>query len=604
MLFCTNITKSFGGHTLLQNADFQLNKNERIGIVGRNGAGKSTLFRILLGHDTIDDGDITYPTGYRMRGLSQHMVFDKKNIVEEVAHVLPADQQYDVWKAEKLLSGLGFAPTDFVRPASDFSGGFQIRIKLAELLLSEPDLLLLDEPTNYLDIVAIRWLERFLKSWKGEILCVSHDQRFLENVMTHTVGFHRQKLKKITGSPQKLYTQIAHEEDIHERTRVGDEKETARQEKFIREFRSGARSAGLVQSRIKMLDKKEKLTPLPPIAPIRFSFKTKLFEAARILEARSLSFGYSAGQDLLKKIDLEITPKDKVGIIGANGQGKTTLLRVLNGELTPDAGTIKKHNSIATGYFGQSNIDRLQAGNTIIEEFMLAGQHSEQAVRAMAGNLLFGGDLAYKKIEILSGGEKARVNLGKVMLSHLNMLLLDEPTNHLDYESVEALIQALIDFDGGIVFVSHDEHFLRRVANKLIVFDGGMVYAFAGGYDEFLSTRGFASEIITETSILDEHKAKKSNPLHRQQQKEKERLIRPLRRALQRVEKSISDIETKQMENKEEFDRQEKQGNRMQMDTLGREYFDLQKKLQREYDQWETLGQEIEALEHQYETEA
>lgn len=601
MIFCKNITKSFGAQTLLKNADFQLNKKERVGIVGRNGYGKSTLFQLLLKKDSIDDGEISVLENYRIGGLDQHLNFSKKQIIDEVCQVLNEDQKYDQWKAEKILSGLGFCETDFQKTPESFSGGFQIRIKLAQLLLSEPDLLLLDEPTNHLDILSIRWLENFLKTWQGEILCVSHDQNFLEKVMTHTVIIHRKRLKKIKGSPQKLYKQIKEEEILYEKTRILAEKEKARQEKFIREFRSGARSAGLVQSRIKMLAKKENLNPLSPIPPIQFNFLEKEFLGAKILETHNLSFGYEKNQDLLKKISFEILPNEKIGIIGANGKGKSTLLKLLTNEITQDSGTIKPNVNLDFGYFGQSNVEKLDPQKNIIEELLSVGNVSEQHVRSIAGSLLFSGDLAYKRIEILSGGEKARVNLGKILLKSLNCLYLDEPTNHLDYESVEALIRALKKFKGSIIFVSHDENFLREVAEKLIVFDQNEVFVFQGNYEKFLKEKGFSNEDSNKSSKLENLKKKKKSPVHKEQLKEINRLIRPLKRQMERLEKKITAIESQQKINKEAFTKAHLQGNRLKMETLGIEYQDLQTKLVKIFNKWTEIGEAIEKIEKSFE---
>ena len=597
MLFVKNLSKSFGAQQLFDHADFQLNKGEKVGLIGRNGFGKSTLIRLIQGQDGIDDGEITKPETYRVGALEQHLEFNQPTIVDEVTQVLPSDQQYDAWQAEKILSGLGFQPSDFSRPASEFSGGFQIRIKLAALLLSAPDLLLLDEPTNYLDVLAIRWLERFLKNWKGEILCVSHDHAFLERVMTHTVVVHRQKLKKYRGTPQQAFKCIEQEEMVHERTRLNDEKERARQAKFIREFRAGARSAGLVQSRVKMLDKRQKIQALAPIPPIRFKFTEADWQGAKMLEARSLEFAYAHGLDLLKRVGLEIFPGDRIGIVGANGQGKTTLLRVLAGELEATHGTYKKHINTHIGYLGQSNVNRLEPGRSITEELMTAGEVGEQAARTVAGSLLFSGDLAYKRIEVLSGGEKARVNLGKVLLTPVNLLLLDEPTNHLDYESVQALMKAVKNFDGAVVFVTHDETFLREVAHKLVIFDNGRVTPFNGSYTQFLDEVGFAAEAeVAKPSALE--KAKSSAAENRLGQKERQKLLRPLQRKLKDLEKIIAQLETKQVENKAKFDTAYRQGNKLKMETLGIEYQDLQAELEVNLTAWDTLAEEITKIEN------
>ncbi|HEY5714546.1 MAG TPA: ABC-F family ATP-binding cassette domain-containing protein [Candidatus Gracilibacteria bacterium] len=596
MLFAKNLTKSFGTQTLFAHADFQLNPGEKVGVVGRNGSGKSTLFRLIRAQEVPDEGTLAFPEHYRIGGLDQHLTFNQKTIRDQVAQSLPQAASHDIWKAEKLLSGLGFSTDDFDRSPDFFSGGFQIRIKLAELLLSQPDLLLLDEPTNYLDILTIRWLERFLKSWKGELICISHDQSFLERITTHTMAVHRAQFKKIKGSPAKCYAQIKKEEELHERTRENQKKETAKQEKFIREFRSGARSAGLVQSRIKMLEKREKLSALAEIPPIKFHFSEAHFNAAKMVEAHNLVFGYKGGDDLLKKLSFEILPGDKIGIVGANGKGKSTLLKVLNGDLKHQSGTLKYHPNTHIGYMGQSNVDKLDAHKTILEELQSVPEVGEPQARSVAGSLLFSGGLAQKPIKVLSGGEKARVNLGKVLLSPVNLLLLDEPTNHLDYESVEAFTKAVKAFDGAVLLVSHNESFLHEVAEKLVVFDGDEVYFYPSDYQTFLREKGFASEREESISGIAALESKKERPVHQAKKKEKERLLRPLKRELERIEKQISILEIKQKENTEAFKKADKQGNRLKMETLGIQYQDLQKRLEKLWEEWNALAEAMEKI--------
>lgn len=595
MLFCRDITKSFGAQTLFVGADFQLNLGERIGIVGRNGSGKSTLFRLITGEDTVDEGEISYPDNYRIGSLDQHLSFSQETILAEVAQSLPEGSEHEIWKAKKLLSGLGFSTKDFEKSPDVFSGGFQIRVKLAQLLLSEPNLLLLDEPTNYLDILTIRWLERFLKSWKNEIICISHDQSFLERISTHTMAVHRKKFKKIKGSPRRCYTQIQKEEGLHERTRLNQDKETKKQEKFIREFRSGARSAGLVQSRIKMLEKRQNLEALCAIPPIKFQFTEMGFNGSRILDAHNLSFGYEPGTDLLKKLTFEIAPDDKIGIIGANGKGKTTLLHVLRQDLEFQSGTLKTHQSAHLGYMGQSNIDLLRPEKNIIEELQTVEGVGEQAARTIAGNLLFSGDLAYKPIKVLSGGEKARVNLGKVLLTPVNLLLLDEPTNHLDYESIDAFIAAVKSYTGALVFVSHNETFLREVAEKLIVFDGDNVFLYQNNYATFLKEKGFESENEEKESAP--QKSTRVISSDRASRKEKEKLLRPLKRKLERLEKKILEIEDAQKQNVEDFKVAERQGNRIKTNTLGIAYQDMQKEVEGFWEKWNVLAGEVGEIE-------
>ena len=596
MLFCKNITKSFGSQTLFDDADFQLNFGERLGMVGRNGSGKSTLFRLILGEDSVDDGVISFPEHYRIGALDQHLTFTKNTIRDEVAQSLPHGQEHDVWKAEKMLSGLGFSTQDFGRPSHEFSGGFQIRVKLAQLLLSEPNLLLLDEPTNHLDILGIRWLERFLRSWKSEIICISHDQAFLERISTHTLMIHREKFKKMKGAPSQCYTQIKKEESLHERTRIKQEKETKKQNKFIREFRAGARSAGLVQSRIKMLDKRKSLDTLDRIAPIRFQFAETVFTGGKVIEAHNLSFGYEPDSDLLKKFSFKIAPGEKIGIIGENGKGKTTLLQILSQQLQPQSGTLKIHVNTVSGFMGQSNIERLDPSKNILEELQTVPEINEQLARNVAGSLLFSDSLAYKPIRILSGGEKARVNLGKILLSPVNLLLLDEPTNHLDYESIEAFITATKEFTGSIVFVSHNEEFLKKVAQKLIVFDGGKVFFYQNNYETFLAEQGFQKEQKDESVAIQPANTKKHSVL-REAQKEKDRLLRPLKKNLDAIEKKMLLLEDAQKKNTESFKKADFQGNRLKMETIGIEYQDLQKDLNIKWEEWNTIVEEIQKID-------
>ncbi len=602
MLFGKNINKSFGTQVLFENADFQLNKGEKIAVIGRNGYGKSTLFRIILEAKNSDDGTIAYPEHYKIGSLDQHLSFSEKNIVEEVIVGQPEEKKYEAWKAEKLLSGLGFTSKDFKRKAEEFSGGFQIRIKLAQLLFSEPDLLLLDEPTNYLDITSLRWLENFLKLWRSEVMCVSHDQSFLENICTHTIGVHRKRLRKIKGSPQKLFNHIAKEETIHEKTRVNDQKQRAKQEKFIREFRSGARSAGLVQSRIKMLAKKKTLNALSPIPEIKFKFTEADFNGSKILEARNLSFGYKEGQDLLKKCSFEIFPGEKIGIIGQNGKGKTTLLKALTGENKIQSGVLKPNVKTQIGYFGQSNIDRLEPEKNIIEVLEDAGAQNEQHARTIAASLLFGQNLAYKKIGILSGGEKARVNLGRVLLHPANLLLLDEPTNHLDYESVNALVDSIKEFHGAVVFVSHNEYFLKSIAEKLIVFDEDEVTLFEGNYEEFLAQKGFACEreeaLENSRPVSNLETGLELNLNERQKKKISQKIVRPMKKKIKELEKKIKIIEDNQVENKKDFDQAYQQGNRLKMDTLGISYQEMQIEVEALWEDWAEVSEELENLEN------
>jgi ATP-binding cassette subfamily F protein 3 len=472
-----------------------MNAGEHLGLVGRNGHGKTTLFRLILGQEEPDSGEITIPRNYRVGHLEQHLRFTQSTILDEAALGLPEEEAHSIYKAEAVLFGLGFSQGDLGKAPREFSGGFQIRINLAKLLVSEPNLLLLDEPTNYLDITSVRWITRFLSSFKGELILISHDRDFMDRVTTHTAVIHRQKVRKFAGGTAKAYAQIILEDEVHEKTRANEEKKRAQAEAFINRFRAQASKARLVQSRIKMLERLPKLDELGDIQSLDFEFRPAPFAAKTLLEARDLSFGYTPEHLLFRHMNFTINARDKFGVIGNNGKGKSTLLNVISGGLTPLTGEIKTHPEMRLGYFGQTNIQRLNPKLTIEEEIEQANAAlTRTQVRNICGTMMFGGDLALKKVAVLSGGEKSRTLLGKILAHPSNLLLLDEPNNHLDMESIDALIESLQAFPGAVLIVTHNERILRALATKLIVFHRGKVDVFNWGYDDFLAKIGWEEE--------------------------------------------------------------------------------------------------------------
>lgn len=497
MLTVSNLTKTYGPQTLFEGASFVVNPGERVGLVGRNGHGKSTLIRLILGEEEKDSGDIFLSKGYTLGHLSQHLSFSEPTILDECVLALPLlDGCWkETYKAEELLHGLGFTDADFTRAPSEFSGGYQIRLNLVKLLLSEPNLLLLDEPTNYLDIVSVRWLQRFLKDFQGEVLLVTHDRHFMDSVTTHTLGIHRGKVKKVEGSTEKLYSIIAEEEELYEKTRVGEEKKRREVEKFVERFRAKASKAKAVQSRVKLLEKIEVKAELANIQDLEFSFSYANFPGKWPMNAEDIYFGYEGGESLINGISLSVGKNDRIGVIGPNGKGKTTFLNLLAGELTPTNGSVSYNDNTKIAYFGQTNIQRLNFDKTIEEEIgEIDRLKSRTAVRGICGAMMFEGDAALKKISVLSGGEKSRVLLGKLLVTPSNLLLLDEPTNHLDMYSIEALVDAIEAYEGAVIMVTHSEMILERLATRLVVFDRGKVEAFEGGYEDFLSSKGWQDE--------------------------------------------------------------------------------------------------------------
>ena len=496
MIRVKNLSIAFSGRTVFEDVNIIINRNEKVGFIGRNGSGKSTFLKLILGKIEQDSGEIEIPKNYRIGHLEQHIKFTHKTVIDEVCSILPMDREYEGWKGEIILNGLGFSQEDIIRNPQEFSGGYQVKINLAKLLLDEPDMLLLDEPTNYLDIHSVRWLKKFLQDWEGELILITHDRDFMDSIITSTLIIHRKNFRKTPGNTRNVREKIEAEEEIYEKTRINEEKKREKTEEWINRFKAKASMASRAQSKIKMLEKEEVKEKLETIQNLDFAFHYLPFiSKENLIEANNLTFGYDGHEILIDKLSFKIALEDKICVIGKNGKGKSTLLKLITGDLTPIFGNVKKHNKIEIGYFGQMNIDRLNPQHTIYEEMQeSAPTISQTNVRRVCGNMMFSGALSDKKISVLSGGEKSRVMLGKILLKNANILLLDEPTNHLDMDSCESLLQAIKNFEGAILMVTHDEYFLKEIANKLIVFDNDKTFLFDGGYQDFLEKIGWSDE--------------------------------------------------------------------------------------------------------------
>jgi len=549
MIGVENLHKSFASQILFEGASFKLNPKERIGLVGLNGHGKTTLFRIIIGEESPDTGTISIPKHYRIGYVRQHLDFTKETVLEEGMTGLAAQERDHYWKVEKVLTGLGFNKDDMQRHPSDFSGGFQVRLNLAKVLVSEPDLLLLDEPTNYLDITSIRWVERFLMNWPREMMLITHDRGLMDKLVTHTMGIYRKKVRKIAGNTEKYYAQIAQEEEVHEKTRIKDERRRREVEQFIARFRAKARLANLVQSRIKTLAKTGKKEKLEKLKTLDFAFRSSSFLGKHVLSTRDLSFSYDPRKPLIKDFNITIRAGDRICVVGKNGKGKTTLLKLLSGVLRLQSGRIDLNPAVQKGFFEQTNIQSLVDTRTVEEEILYS--HSDidrQQARNICGAMLFEGDSALKKISVLSGGEKSRVLLGKLLATPVNLLLLDEPTNHLDLESCDALLAAIDSFGGTVVMVTHNEMFLKTLAERLIVFHNDEIHLFEGGYQQFLEKGGWEDEEDVLLSGPGENKkdnawiklSKKEIRRRRSEfNAERSRILKPLEQRLYRTENDI-----------------------------------------------------------------
>jgi ATP-binding cassette, subfamily F, member 3 len=496
MIKTNDLEISFSGQKIFSDVNIIINKKEKIGFIGRNGSGKSTFLKIIIGKLEQDSGEIMMPKGYKIGHLDQHIKFTKETVIDEVCSVLTGDREYETWKGESILTGLGFSYDDMSKNPAEFSGGNQVKINLAKLLLDEPDMLLLDEPTNYLDIHSIKWLKNFLNDWRDELILVTHDRNFMNSVITHTLNIHRGEFKKTSGNTIKVLEKILTEEEIYNKTVANEAKKREKTEAWINRFKSKASMATRAQSKIKALEKTEKKEKLAAVVNLDFKFNYEEYGSKEnLINSNKLSFFYEENNPLIKNLSFSIKKDDKICIIGKNGKGKSTLLKLITGDLNPIDGHVSQHAKTKIGYFGQMNIDRLDPNNSIYEEVQscVPNMH-ETEVRKVCANMMFSNQLSNKKINILSGGEKSRVMLGKILIKPANLLLLDEPTNHLDLDSCDSLLNAIKSFDGAVLMVTHDEYFLDQIANKLIIFDDNKVSMFDGSYADFLRKVGWVDE--------------------------------------------------------------------------------------------------------------
>lgn len=559
MIQVVKLSKSYGSRVLFEDVSFSVGAGEVVGLVGRNGCGKSTLFKILRQEEEPDDGDIHYGKSYKIGFLDQHIKFSKDTVLDEAASALPKGQELEIYKAEALLFGLGFTSEDMTRPPSEFSGGFQLRINLVKSLLQEPDLLLLDEPTNYLDILSLNWMRGFLKDFPGEVILITHDRHFMDSVVTHTMGIHRKKLRKIKGKTTKYYEQLAMDEEIYEKTRVNTEKKVKELQTFVDRFKAKNTKAKQAQSKMKQIEKMRPMAKLSDEAQLGFRFNYKDTPAKVLLTLENLSFGYEKDKNLFSGVSLRLTPEDRVGVIGKNGYGKTTLLNVIAGQLKGE-GRISSHPDTTLSYYQQTNKKKLTPTATIYEEIYSENPHlSMSQVRAICGAMMFSGDNADKKISVLSGGEQGRVLLGKVIAKSSNVLLLDEPTNHLDMESIEVMTEEIDKFPGGVMFVSHDEDLLHRLANKLIIFKDGKAKLFLGSYQEFLEKEGWGE--------VEVKKERKSAGDRKENKRKRAELIQQRAKLLKPIKKQIEQLESTIMKKEAQLDEENEKVNNLALDS-------------------------------------
>ena len=536
VLTIKKLTKTLGGRTLLREAEMTINWGERVALVGPNGAGKSTLFRMILDEDSPDEGSIEKDeysiTGYLPQeageptdetileismGITPEMIGLLRTIREheatgDLSHpdFAAAQDQFTAMngyqlepKAKKILSGLGFKQSDFNKPAREYSGGWVMRAHLAQLLVMEPDLLMLDEPTNHLDLLSLLWLQRYLLNYSGAILMISHDRDFMDAIIETVVEIDPDaaKLNTYTGNYTSFLDQREKRYEQQVQAYRNQQKEIEHVQEFIDRFRQVGSKASQVQSRIKSLEKLVRIEkPRTPRKPFKFNFPQPPRSNQKVIELTKVDQAYGEKQ-IYKGLDLTIERNDRIVLVGPNGAGKSTLIKILAGTIPINGGKREPGYATKIGYYSQHRSEALNENNTVLEEVLSSCTTlREEEARSILGSFLFRRADVEKRCGVLSGGEKSRLNLVKFLVDPPNLLLMDEPTTHLDILAIDSLVQALKSYEGTLVFISHDVHFIRNLAETTLHVNNGTVTRYTGGYDYFLEKSGLNDDRSAVTS--------------------------------------------------------------------------------------------------------
>ena len=637
MISINNLTVSFGGFTLFDNVNFHINENDKIGLVGKNGAGKTTILKIVAGIIAPSGGAVQQPSEITIGYLPQEMEYSKKStVIEETlkafSHIkiiedriakinkdicertdFESDSYHDLIVkfnelndklnlygtinpqalSERVLKGLGFSRSDLSRERAELSLGWNMRIELAKILLRKPDILLLDEPTNHLDIESIRWLESYLQGFRGALVLISHDRRFLDSVTNRTVEIMLGKINDYKV-PYTKYTQLRRERLEQQKAAYDNQQKLIEKtEDFIERFRYKATKSNQVQSRIKQLDKLDRIE-------VEEEDKAKLYlkfppsPRSGHVALKSVDVKMSFGQKcIFDKANIVIERGEKIALLGKNGEGKTTFMRLITGELTPVSGRIELGHNVSLGYYAQNQEDLLNKEDTVFETLDNAATGDVRTkLRDILGSFLFRGEDIDKKVAVLSGGEKSRLAMAKLMLKPYNLLALDEPTNHMDIRSKDILKQALLKYDGTLVIVSHDRDFLDGLVNKIYEFKDGAVREHLGTFEEFLSRKNIESldELELEKSAskaTSEPKQQESVvPVDQNLKREQEREQKRRQAKIDKCEKRIEELEAKITSAEKEL---ADVTDAIKILSLVESYEKLKKELNSEMEEWEKL---------------
>ncbi len=641
MIQLDRVEKRFGARVLFTGLSWIVPQGARIGLVGANGAGKTTLLRLLAGLDTPDGGAVHAPGALTVGFLPQEVdsvgggsvlstVLDGwpelqrmeralEALAERMARLAPGDPELsriaDAYgtlraafereggdgleaRARAILGGLGVPEDRVHEPLERLSGGWRMRVLLARLLLREPGLLLLDEPTNHLDLDALRWLEEYLDRYRGTVVAVSHDRYFLNRVVHTIVELDRGALASYVGGYDAFLAERARRAERLEDAARAQEREIARIERFVERFRYKASKARQVQSRIKALERMERIEAPSSAKTIRFGFPPAPRSGDVVVRMEGVSKRYGR-REVFRGVELSLRRGDRVAVVGPNGSGKTTLLGLITGRVAPDAGSIETGHRVEIGHFAQHHLDALDPASTVLEEAERdAGPEVRPRVRALLGSFLFAGDDVLKPVAVLSGGEKARLALAKLLLRPANLLLLDEPTNHLDLPGREVLEDALDEYDGTLVVVSHDRYFINRVATTIAAVEDGAVERIPGDYDAWLEWR---SERIAAREKRPEPgtgarprgadrerrraEAEERNRRHRERRAVEERL-RPVEERIENLERRVGEIDREQAD-------PDSYRNGERARSLARERSDLERRLAAAWKEWEEIAADM-----------
>ncbi len=654
-----NASLGFGGRAIIDGLDLRLAEGDRVGLVGPNGSGKTTLLRLMAGEQTLDTGSVRIRRGLRIGYLPQDLEItggptlesfvrdsvpgrsdlersleqserrlrtaehrdDAEAMMEEAGHVAELherlahfESEYSEHEAARILVGLGFQDSDRVRDLGQFSGGWRMRAVLASLLFQRPELLLLDEPTNHLDMPSVAWLSTFMRRYAASFVLITHDREFLDEQISRVVSLEPEGVRQYSGNYHRYRQQRAEEEEVLRNKARNLQREREQAERFIERFRSQASKAKAVQSRIKQLDRLDQVATLETRAVMRFRFPPAERTGNHVLRVEGLKKSFGEIR-VIEGADLHVRRGEKIGIIGRNGAGKTTLLRLVSGEISADSGTVRLGHNVTVGYYAQHHADALDGSRSILEELSATDPSAGQTrLRTVAGAFLFRDDEVDKPISVLSGGERARVALARLLLRPGNLLLMDEPTNHLDLESSERLAESLAGFDGTLVFVSHNRAFVRSLATKIWDVADGHVEIYPGTLDEYLArfTSGGSEPPLvtvprqpppaTRSSSSSRPKRSRAEDKARKRQEAERRsrvnkLLGPLRRKIEELERRVSTLEDEQKARSLLLADPELYGDQERRNRVLSDYQTGAAKLGELTDAWELAQAELEDLD-------